>query len=61
MLNNETCIFLEFSNFFVYAKEMKCKPLIPTPYLNNTLSPMYRIKTKGKEEETHNDSIVVVG
>ena len=37
---------------------MKCKPQIPTPYLNNTLSPMYvKFKTNGKEEETYKDAI----
>ena len=30
--------------------------LLPTPYLNITLSPMCEIKTKGKEEETYKDA-----
>ncbi len=42
-MQNETCIFLEFFKFFGNAKKnKKCKPLIPTPYLDYTLSPMYK-------------------
>ena len=52
-------LFGIFKKKFVYAKEMKCKPQIPTPYLNNTLGivpNVCKFETKGKEEETYKDA-----